>query len=471
MPDIFICYARKDTKAVTPWVRRLEAAGFDVWMDVTNVDGATVWASEIVEAISSCKVLMLMLTRHSAGSHHVVKELSLASDKERRVLPLMLEKTDVPASMQYHLAAIHYLELFGKEPDEAFESIVRALDHQGVTPSGEASEAAEPAKSPLGKRIGAAAKAFWAKARPAMAAVATKAGPLARRATDTTWKKVTCGIVGLALLALIIFSLPGGGATSSIPPTATRAPGISADNLPMAVQCINVLVETQALGLVPDEDEVKGTAGVLHSGDGKLVLITNSASLGLGEIGLGDLDKYKAWVTFTTGQTRRVTRFADNIGKSGLALLEVNVEEGDERLVAGEDFVVLPYRPKLPVEINDDILFVTLSQELDSTSPNENRARVRRLGQWGKIPYVCDAFFADTAVTVANRGGIVFKKDGGSFYWVGINLYGPRGIGEENLSIHAKGVLTLEGQWFNCTLYGVKAALDQLYDVSVDIGD
>ena len=471
MPDIFICYARKDTKNVTPWVRRLEAAGFSVWMDVTNVDGATVWASEIVEAISSCKVLMLMLTRHSAGSHHVVKELSLASDKERRVLPLMLEKTDVPASMQYHLAAIHYLELFGKEPDEAFESIVRALDHQGVTPSGEAGAVAEPVKSPLGKRIGAAAKAFWAKTRPAMAAVAAKAGPLARRATNATWKKVTCGVVGLALLALIIFGLGGGGTAPAIPPTAERAPGVSDDNLPKAVQCINVSIETQAFGLVPDEDTFIGTAGVLRSGDGKLVLITNSASLGLGEIGLGSLDKYEAWVTFTTGQTRWVTRFADNIGKSGLALLEVNVEEGDERLVAGRDFVVLPFRPKLPVEINDDILFVTLSPELNSTSHNKNGARVRRLGQWGEIPYVCDAIHADTAVTIANRGGIVFKKDGGDFYWVGISLFGQRGIGEENLSVHAKGVMTLEGQWFDCTLYGVKAALDQLYDVSVDIGD
>ena len=81
MADIFICYARKDSKAVTHWVKRLEDAGFSVWMDVTNVDGATVWASEIVEAINDCKVFALMLSRNSVQSPHVGRELSLASDK------------------------------------------------------------------------------------------------------------------------------------------------------------------------------------------------------------------------------------------------------------------------------------------------------------------------------------------------------------------------------------------------------
>ena len=60
MADIFICYCRRDMKKVTHWVKQLQDRGYSVWMDLQSVEGATLWAKEIVEAIDACKVLVVM---------------------------------------------------------------------------------------------------------------------------------------------------------------------------------------------------------------------------------------------------------------------------------------------------------------------------------------------------------------------------------------------------------------------------
>ena len=145
MADIFICYCRRDMKKVTHWVKQLQDRGYSVWMDLQSVEGATLWAKEIVEAIDACKVLVVMLSKASIDSPNVVKEVSLASEKGKPILPLKLEAVEIPATMQYQLANIHFLELFHGDEANSLDAIARALDHHGVAAG---AEAAGPAAGP-----------------------------------------------------------------------------------------------------------------------------------------------------------------------------------------------------------------------------------------------------------------------------------------------------------------------------------
>jgi predicted ATPase len=125
--EVFVSYAHKDRHRVLPWVRRLQQAGISLWIDERDIDAAHLWTGEIVEAIDACKVLMLVLSSTSAASPQVAREVSLAFEGEKRLLPVLLEPVPIPPALRYALAGLQYLELFRGEREETFRALLRAL--------------------------------------------------------------------------------------------------------------------------------------------------------------------------------------------------------------------------------------------------------------------------------------------------------------------------------------------------------
>ena len=87
-PDVFISYSRENQQQVVRLVEYLREQGLGVWMDETDIHGATMWTEEIVEAIHKCNLFILAISQHSTGSKNVVKELALASEREKIILNL-----------------------------------------------------------------------------------------------------------------------------------------------------------------------------------------------------------------------------------------------------------------------------------------------------------------------------------------------------------------------------------------------
>jgi TolB-like protein len=107
MTDIFISYSNFDKDKATRLAQRLRDTGFLVWMDDTNLATASKWSSEIVRAIEECKVFIILLSANSFGSHNVIKELSLASEGKKHIIPVELEDTiDLTHEVKYQLAGI-----------------------------------------------------------------------------------------------------------------------------------------------------------------------------------------------------------------------------------------------------------------------------------------------------------------------------------------------------------------------------
>ena len=77
------------------------------------------WSQEIVAAIRDCKVLILAISKKSGNSENVVKEVALASEGRKRILPVYLEHAEIPESMAYQLAGIQRVKVLvciGKLP-------------------------------------------------------------------------------------------------------------------------------------------------------------------------------------------------------------------------------------------------------------------------------------------------------------------------------------------------------------------
>lgn len=130
--EVFISYAGSDRERVTPIVQDLRNAGVSAWIDQGGIDGALLWGQEIVEAIDNCKVMILMVSQASVESFNVVKEVALASEGRKHILPLHLEPTEIPATMRYQLAGIQHIELFRGDEKDIFSAILRSLGRLGV---------------------------------------------------------------------------------------------------------------------------------------------------------------------------------------------------------------------------------------------------------------------------------------------------------------------------------------------------
>jgi hypothetical protein len=132
---LFLSYSRRDEARVLRVADKLRTSGLTIWMDQNGIDGATLWAQEITEAIRRAKVCLLFASAASFSSPHVAREVSLAVEEGKAILPLHLEAVETPSAFRYQLAGIQHIVLYSGEPDANFQLILRALVRLGINAS------------------------------------------------------------------------------------------------------------------------------------------------------------------------------------------------------------------------------------------------------------------------------------------------------------------------------------------------
>ena len=130
--EVFISYAQdEDRVPALALVDRLEASGASVWIAERRIEGAQNYADEIVAAIDTCTVLIVLCSHASMASRHVAVELGIAFEAGRPRLPLMLDQTPFPGQVRYFLADSNRIDVAG-DIDEWYPNVVRALHGLGV---------------------------------------------------------------------------------------------------------------------------------------------------------------------------------------------------------------------------------------------------------------------------------------------------------------------------------------------------
>jgi adenylate cyclase len=126
MADIFISYSSKDRLQAELLIELLTSAGLSVWIDRSGIDVATNWSKEIVRAIDTCKAFVVLLSANSIASHNVIKEVSLAAEQKKKMLPLDLEPVALSEDFRYHLAGIQRAQMTN------IDGVIRALGKLGL---------------------------------------------------------------------------------------------------------------------------------------------------------------------------------------------------------------------------------------------------------------------------------------------------------------------------------------------------
>ncbi len=111
--DVFISYSRKDIKEVKVFIARLkrEIPSLTIWIDYNDIKPAEAYEEKIVSAIDSSKCVLLFASNHSMQSKHVKREISYAENVEKKVIPLLLNGSNLRTGLfLYKFGEINYID-------------------------------------------------------------------------------------------------------------------------------------------------------------------------------------------------------------------------------------------------------------------------------------------------------------------------------------------------------------------------
>lgn len=127
--DAFISFKAEEMNEAV-WIRTaLESQGISCWMAPDSIPGGSSYVNEIADAIKNSKVFVLLISEKSQQSPWVSKELDMALNEGKTILPYIIEKCELNESFGFYLAGIHMYEAYlnKKEMLEKMISEIKTL--------------------------------------------------------------------------------------------------------------------------------------------------------------------------------------------------------------------------------------------------------------------------------------------------------------------------------------------------------
>ena len=126
---VFVSYSRRDTEFVDRLDRDLTMLGHEVWIDRSDLvgGGEDRWRRSIVNAIRDSEAMLIVLSPNSVASENVERELSVAADNKKRVIPVLLRPCELPSGFEYELAGVQYIDFATMQHDEAVSQLSAQL--------------------------------------------------------------------------------------------------------------------------------------------------------------------------------------------------------------------------------------------------------------------------------------------------------------------------------------------------------
>jgi predicted ATPase/Tfp pilus assembly protein PilF len=111
-PDVFISYSVADLAAATEIRSHLERQHLTCWMAPKDIRGRASWAEQIVSAIEQCGVMLVVVSPGTAQSKHVAREVNLALDCGKPLLPVRIRAVALSGALRYLLELVQHVDVF-----------------------------------------------------------------------------------------------------------------------------------------------------------------------------------------------------------------------------------------------------------------------------------------------------------------------------------------------------------------------
>ena len=214
--DVFVSHSVKDKVVADAIVAHLEAAGLRCWVAPRDVLPGRIWSEEIVRAIQSSRVMVLILSGNANSSRQVLREVDHAATNGLVIMPFRTEPIELAPGLSYYLASEHWLDAITPPLEAHIDRLVTAVRQvlgsgrgDGSAPQDEGTASTSPAvavSEPLHSR---AAEPGSARSGRLVASIVAAAAV----------------IVGLAVV--LVFALGQDGATKRADTTGSNSNSVS----------------------------------------------------------------------------------------------------------------------------------------------------------------------------------------------------------------------------------------------------
>jgi hypothetical protein len=227
---LFLSYSRSDGAFVGRLSADLQQAGHDVWVDTDDIPGGSAWRRSIGEGIARADVVIVVVTPQSMASPNVEREVTVADEAGRRLLPVQAADAVIPPALSFVLAGVQRVDFTSRPYAEAFASLLAALQTVANTPGGTTARTSVEEGSSMG--AAAAAPTRLARSKPR-----TERGP----------SRLQLGIALAVVVAIAAF-------LSGVLIATRRSDPLAIGQFQRAPDCSGVVVVT---GSVPKADGAK----------------------------------------------------------------------------------------------------------------------------------------------------------------------------------------------------------------------
>jgi hypothetical protein len=108
--DVFISYSSKDKAAADAACASLEAAGVRCWIAPRDVLPGADWGASIIEALDSCRAMVLIFSASANDSPQIRNEVVRAVNRGVPVIPVRIENVEPTKALAYFMGAVHWLD-------------------------------------------------------------------------------------------------------------------------------------------------------------------------------------------------------------------------------------------------------------------------------------------------------------------------------------------------------------------------
>ena len=108
LPYIFVCYAHADAAIVYPEIQWLVGQGINIWYD-EGIPAGKNWRAEIGRSLERANKVLFYVSRSSLSSDHCNREINLALDEGREVVPVYLEELPLTPDLKVGLNRVQAL--------------------------------------------------------------------------------------------------------------------------------------------------------------------------------------------------------------------------------------------------------------------------------------------------------------------------------------------------------------------------
>lgn len=111
MHDVFISFSFDDQKIAEDIVNRLSNHyGISCWICTREVNGGDEYKEEIVNAIEEAQVVVVVHSKHAADSKEIPKEIGIAFDDGKKIIPFLVDSHKMRGSLKYDLQGKDWID-------------------------------------------------------------------------------------------------------------------------------------------------------------------------------------------------------------------------------------------------------------------------------------------------------------------------------------------------------------------------